>query len=104
MFHLLQTYVAFKCFMLQVFRVLEVYSESHGGTARAPGEGGVASQGLSDGVRGAPRVLRTERTYPHQGSRVPPARREKGSGGRVVGAVKVRVRGGMRQTHVRMQQ
>ena len=34
MFHLLQTYVAFKRFMLQVFCVSEVCSESHGGTAR----------------------------------------------------------------------
>jgi hypothetical protein len=39
MFHLLQIYVAFKYFMLQVFYVLEAYSESHGGTARAPSEG-----------------------------------------------------------------
>jgi hypothetical protein len=38
MFHLLQTYVVFQCFML-VLRVLEVYSESYGGMARALGEG-----------------------------------------------------------------
>jgi hypothetical protein len=29
-------YVAFKCFMLQVFYISEVCSESHGGTARTP--------------------------------------------------------------------
>jgi len=33
MFHLFQTYVTFKCFMLRVFHVSEVCSESHRGTA-----------------------------------------------------------------------
>jgi hypothetical protein len=30
MFHLFQIYVAFKCFMLQIFYILEVCLESHG--------------------------------------------------------------------------
>ena len=34
-----QTYVVFKCFMLQVFCVLEVYSKSHEGTSAGAGEG-----------------------------------------------------------------
>jgi hypothetical protein len=45
MFHLFQIYVAFKCFMLQMFRVSEVCSESHGGTARTLGEGARRARG-----------------------------------------------------------
>jgi hypothetical protein len=50
MFYLFHTYVAFKCFMLQVFRVSEVCSESHGGTTQAPGEGARRAWGPADGV------------------------------------------------------
>ena len=44
-FHVLQTYVAFKCFMLQVFHVSELCLESHEGTAWAPGEGARRAEG-----------------------------------------------------------
>jgi len=53
MFHLLQTYVAFKCFMLQVFRVLDVCLESHWGIARPPGEGTQRARGCRWGARHA---------------------------------------------------
>ena len=60
MFHLLQTYVAFKCFMLQVFqRVTGAWPGLQGKGRDEPG--------LADGGRGAPRVL--------------PARRERRSSG-----------------------
>jgi hypothetical protein len=39
MFHLLQTYVAFKCLILQVFRVLEICLEIHAGMTQTLGEG-----------------------------------------------------------------
>jgi hypothetical protein len=39
MFYLLYMYVALSVFMLQVFRVLEVRSESHWGVAWTPHEG-----------------------------------------------------------------
>lgn len=51
MFHLLQTYVAFKCFILQVFHVSEICSESHEGTAPAPRDGTRGTpEGRADGV------------------------------------------------------
>jgi hypothetical protein len=77
MFHLLQTYFAFKCFMLQVFRVSETCSESHGGTAQAQGEGGVVNQGSADGAHSALRDLRMGRARLYPDSWVPPAQREK---------------------------
>jgi hypothetical protein len=55
MFHLFQTYVVFKCFMLQVFYVLEVCSESNGGTVsdggmvRASGDEARRAEGLRTG-------------------------------------------------------
>jgi hypothetical protein len=54
MFHLLQTYVALKRFILQVLRVLEVCSGIHWGHGR-----GTASRGPPDGAHDPPRILQT---------------------------------------------
>jgi hypothetical protein len=67
-FHLLQTYVAFKYFMLQVFYVSEVCSESHWGHGLGAVVRGAVCQGPAGGARGAPRVLRTGRARPRPGS------------------------------------
>jgi hypothetical protein len=75
MFHLLQTYVALKCFMLQVLPCFRcMFKESWG-------------HGPADGAGDAPWVLRTGRARSHPGSRVLPAQREERSGGTGEGAV-----------------
>ena len=103
-FHMLQTGVAFKCFMLLVFRVSEVCSKSLGGTTGRWGKGR-SEPGLAEGARDTPDVLRTGHACPHPGSRVSPAwreRRDQGEG--AVGAGRgetdtsgVSVRSGTRQ-------
>ena len=96
-FHLLQTYVAFKCFMLQVFRVLEVCSESPGGTAWALGEGarqvGGRQMGRTTPLGSCGRDVLAS-------SRLPgPAGAERGGGQRegVAGIARVCVRGRARR-------
>jgi hypothetical protein len=64
----LQTYVVFKYFMLQVFYVLEVYSESHRGMTQAPGEGVQQAGGRLMGRAARLGVLRKGRACPHPGS------------------------------------
>jgi hypothetical protein len=78
MFSLFQTCIALKCFMLQVFRVSEVCSESH---EAWPGHWGRCGElGAANGAYTALGVLRSGRARPHLGSRVSLERREEVSG------------------------
>jgi hypothetical protein len=77
MFYLLQTHIAFKCFMLKCF-VFQRYVQRVIGHGPGAGGRGAASQGPTmDGAHGAPRVLRTGRARPRLDSWVLSARREK---------------------------
>jgi hypothetical protein len=88
MLHMLHTHVAsvfpncficFSCMLHTCIQVFHVASVCFRGMFRESWGHGpdTASQGPTDGVRGAPGVLRTGRAHPRPGSQVPSTRRQR---------------------------